>query len=173
MPIANAMAMKSSKSRRRSKISILFTNDGGFPSRLASSRWPMPAATRAAFTTPHLPGGPNADLALVLGPAGRIHMKPADLITYLAAHRDGARLLRPATWQVLHTPHFDGEYALGWNLWPDGSFTPDGSNLLWYAIASFNPRTGPAAAAAANDGRPSVGSDVGQAVRQARVSAAS
>lgn len=121
---------------------------------------------------PHPLGQPNADLPLVMGPAGRIHMSLADLITYLAAHRDGAALLRPATWDILHTPHFDGEYALGWNTWPDGSFTHDGGNLLWYAVAGFNPKTGLAAAAAANDGRPSVWKDVGQAVREARASVA-
>jgi CubicO group peptidase (beta-lactamase class C family) len=117
---------------------------------------------------PHPLGKPNADLPLVIGPAGRIHIKLADLVTYLAAHRDGADLLRPATWATLHTPHFDGEYALGWNTWPDGSFTHDGGNLLWYAVAGFNPKAGWAATAAANDGRPLVWNDVGQAARQAR-----
>lgn len=121
---------------------------------------------------PHPLGKPNADLPLVIGPAGRIHMTLTDLITYLAAHRDRAALLRPATWDVLHTPHFDGEYALGWNTWPDGSFTHDGGNLLWYAVAGFNPKAGWAAAAAANDGRPSAWNSVGQAVRQARTSVA-
>jgi len=121
---------------------------------------------------PHRLGEPHDDLPLVIGPAGRIHMTLADLVTYLAAHRDRTTLLKPATWDVLHTPHFDGEYALGWNTWPDGSLTHDGSNLLWYAVAGFNPRTGWAAAAAANDGRPSVGNDVGQAVREARASVA-
>ena len=57
--------------------------------------------------------------------------------------------------------------ALGWNTSPDGSFTHNRSNLLGYAIASFNPRSGVAAAAAANDGRASVWNAVGDAVRQA------
>jgi CubicO group peptidase (beta-lactamase class C family) len=116
---------------------------------------------------PHPVGEPNDDLPLVMGPAGRVHMSLADLTTYLAAHRDRTALLKPGTWDVLHTPHFDGEYALGWNTWPDGSFTHDGSNLLWYAVAGFNPKTGLVAAAAANDGRPSVWNAVGEARRQA------
>lgn len=116
---------------------------------------------------PHPPGQPNADLPLVLGPAGRIHMSLAELTTYLAAHRDRTGLLKPATWDTLHTPHFDQSYALGWNVWPDGSFTHDGSNLLWYAVAQFNPRTGLVGAAAANDGRASVWNSVGEAARQA------
>jgi CubicO group peptidase (beta-lactamase class C family) len=117
---------------------------------------------------PHPPGGPNDDFPLVIGPAGRIHMSLGDLVTYLAAHRDRTRLLKPAGWDELHTPHFDGEYALGWNTWPDGTFTHDGSNLLWYAVASFNPKTGIVAAAATNDGRPSVGNAVGEALREAK-----
>jgi len=121
---------------------------------------------------PHRLGEPHDDLPLVIGPAGRIHMSLAELVSYLAAHRDRTSLLKPATWAVLHTPHFGGEYALGWNTWPDGSFTHDGSNLLWYTVAGFNPKTGWAAAAAANDGRPSVWSDVGQAAREARASVA-
>jgi CubicO group peptidase (beta-lactamase class C family) len=130
-------------------------------------------AGHGAGGKPHRVGEPHDDLPLVIGPAGRIHMTLADLITYLAAHRDRTALLRPATWDVLHTPHFDGEYALGWNTWPDGSFTHDGGNLLWYAVAGFNPKTGWAAAAAANDGRPSVWGDVGQAARQARAAVTS
>jgi CubicO group peptidase (beta-lactamase class C family) len=120
----------------------------------------------------HPLGQPNSDLPLVIGPAGRIHMSLPDLVTYLAAHRDRTRLLRPATCEVLHTPHFDGEYALGWNTWPDGSFTHDGGNLLWYAVAGFNLKSGLAAAAAANDGRPSVWPYVGQAARAAKASVA-
>lgn len=116
---------------------------------------------------PHLPGQPNADLPLVMGPAGRLHMSLTDLAIYLAAHRDRTGFLQPTTWDILHTPHFDGQYALGWNTWPDGSFSHDGSNLLWYAVATFNPKTGILAAAAANDGRTAVWGAVGDAVRQA------
>jgi CubicO group peptidase (beta-lactamase class C family) len=118
---------------------------------------------------PHPLGQPNSDLPLVMAPAGRIHLNLGDLITYLAAHRDQTPLLAAATWRVLHTPHSDGEYALGWNTWPDGSYTHDGGNLLWYAIASFNPKTGIAATAAANDGGATVFGPVGEAVRQAIV----
>jgi len=121
-----------------------------------------------AALQPHRPGEPHDDLPLVIGPAGRVHMNLADLITYLAAHRDRTRLLTPRTWDMLHTPHFDGEYALGWNTWPDGSLTHDGGNLLWYAVAGFNPKAGWAAAAATNDGPPTVWGDVGQAAREAR-----
>jgi len=142
----------------------------GPPGRLGALL--QPVGHGPARGQPHRLGEPHDDLPLVIGPAGRIHMNLADLITYLAAHRDRTTLLRPATWHALHTPHFSGEYALGWNTWPDGSFTHDGSNLLWYAVAGFNPKTGWAATAVANDGRPSVWSDVGQAAREARASVA-
>ena len=132
----------------------------------------QPVGHGPALAQPHRLGDPHDDLPLVIGPAGRIHMNLADLITYLAAHRDRTTLLKPATWDVLHTPPFGGDYALGWNTWPDGSFTHDGGNLLWYAVAGFNPKAGWAATAAANDGRPSVWSDVGQAAREARASVA-
>jgi CubicO group peptidase (beta-lactamase class C family) len=127
----------------------------------------QPVGHGPALRQPHRLGEPHDDLPLVIGPAGRIHMNLTDLATYLAAHRDRTTLLKPGTWDVLHTPHFDGEYALGWNTWPDGSFTHDGSNLLWYAVAGFNPKTGLVAAAVANDGRPSVWNAVGEARRQA------
>jgi CubicO group peptidase (beta-lactamase class C family) len=116
---------------------------------------------------PHPPGRPNDDFPLVIGPAGRIHMTLADLMTYLAAHRDGTRLVTPAGWETLHTAHFGDAYALGWNVQSDGRYSHDGSNLLWYAVAAFNPKVGVAAAAAANDGRPSVWSTVGDAARGA------
>jgi CubicO group peptidase (beta-lactamase class C family) len=130
----------------------------------------QPVGHGPALAQPHRLGEPHDDLPLVIGPAGRVHMNLAHLVGYLTAHRDRTSLLKPATWDVLHTPHFGGEYALGWNIWPDGSFTHDGGNLLWYAVAGFNPRAGWAATAAANDGRPSVWSDVGQAAREARAS---
>ena len=104
---------------------------------------------------------------MVIGPAGRIHMSLADLLAYLAAHRDRTGLVTPASWTTLHTAHFGDSYALGWNLQSDGRYTHDGSNLLWYAVAAFDPKAGVAAAAAANDGRPLAWSAVGDAARAA------
>jgi hypothetical protein len=156
----------------REVFSPLALHSAGFGPPGHAGALDQPVGHGPALAQPHPPGQPNADLAFVLGPAGRIHMSLSDLVAYLAAHRDGARLLKPATWDVLHTPHFDKEYALGWNTWPDGSFSHDGSNLLWYAVAGFNPKSGLAAAAAANDGRPSVWNYVGQAARGAKAGVA-
>jgi Beta-lactamase len=92
------------------------------------------------------------DNPVVLGPAGTIHMNLADLLTYLAAHRDGASFLSARSWRTLHTPPFGGDYAMGWVVRPDGYLWHNGSNTLWYAEAEFNNTSGVAAAAAANDG---------------------
>jgi CubicO group peptidase (beta-lactamase class C family) len=101
---------------------------------------------------PYPPGAPITDNPAVLGPAGRVHGAFGDMLTYLAAHRDRARFLRRESWEMLHTPPFGGDYAMGWvrrgdTLWHNGS------NTLWYAEMMFDPVRDVAAAAAANDGR--------------------
>jgi CubicO group peptidase (beta-lactamase class C family) len=76
-----------------------------------------------------------ADNVVAMGPAGRVHLAPADLLRYLGAHRERQDLLRPDTWKRLHTPPFGGDYALGWTRRDDGSLWHNGSNTLWYAEA--------------------------------------
>lgn len=101
--------------------------------------------------------GPGAwnDNPTALGPAGRVHMSVGDMLAYLAAHRDQPEVyLKPDSWAKLHTPPFGGDYALGWMVKSDGTLWHNGSNTLWYAEALFNPKTGIAAAAAANDAAP-------------------
>lgn len=95
-----------------------------------------------------------ADNPYALGPAGRVHMSPTDVLSYLRAHRDAAAFLKPDTWRTLHTPPFGGDYAMGWMTRPNGDLWHDGSNTLWYARALFNERNGVAALAATNEGRP-------------------
>ncbi len=98
--------------------------------------------------------GPGAlnDNPTALGPAGRVHMTVADMLTYLAAHRDRPEsYLKSDSWTKLHTPPFGGDYALGWMVKGDGTVWHNGSNTLWYAEVVFNPKTGIVAAAAAND----------------------
>jgi CubicO group peptidase (beta-lactamase class C family) len=93
-----------------------------------------------------------SDNPVALGPAGRVHMSLADLLTYLAAHRDEDPILRPESWRTLHKPPFGGDYAMGFIVKPDGSLWHNGSNTLWYAEARFDAAAGLAAAAVANDG---------------------
>lgn len=82
---------------------------------------------------PHPPGVPPQDNPAVAGPAARLHAPMAAMIRFLEAHRTRAPLLRPATWDRLHTPPFGGTYALGWIVRGDGSLWHDGSNNLWTA----------------------------------------
>jgi len=93
------------------------------------------------------------DLPTVLAPAGAVHMTMTDLLTYLAAHRDRTKLLREESWERLHTAPFGGTYALGWGLRPDGGLWHNGSNLLWYAEALIDMKSGVVSAGAVNDGR--------------------
>ena len=62
--------------------------------------------------------GPVMDNAPVMGPAGRIHCSIQDWAKFvqdqLRGDRGAPALLKPATYQKLHTPPFGGDYALGW-----------------------------------------------------------
>ncbi len=89
------------------------------------------------------------DNPAVLGPAGRLHMPLSSLLDYLDAHRTRAGLLRPESWDTLHTPPFGGDYALGWIV-RDGALWHNGSNTVFYAEAQFDREAGVVAAAAAN-----------------------
>jgi D-alanyl-D-alanine carboxypeptidase len=60
--------------------------------------------------------GPSVDNPPVLSPAGRVHCTIQDWARFIADQLRGARgeppLLQPASYQKLHTPPFEGEYAL-------------------------------------------------------------
>lgn len=62
--------------------------------------------------------GPAMDNPPVMGPAGRVHGTIRDWAKFAQDQLRGARgetaLLKTATYQKLHTPPFDGDYALGW-----------------------------------------------------------
>lgn len=102
---------------------------------------------------PFPPGEAVTDNPVALGPAGTLHLSLADLLGYLAAHRDAAsQFLAADSWNTLHTPPFGGDYALGWVVRRDGSLWHNGSNTLWYAEASISRAAGVVAAAVCNDG---------------------
>lgn len=99
------------------------------------------------------PAPPSADNPPALGPAGRVHMSLADLARYLHAHavRD-PDLLSPESYEFLHAPQEDGNYACGWVVITPASRWHNGSNTMWYAEAVFDTETNTAAAVAVNDG---------------------
>ncbi len=102
--------------------------------------------------------GPDADNPAVLGPAGRAHMTLADLTAFGLAHARGLAgsadalpgYLTAESWRLLHTPPAGGDYAVGWVRRADGTSWHNGSNTLFYAELSVNPRTIVSAAAATN-----------------------
>lgn len=93
----------------------------------------------------------RSDVPFALGPAGRVHMALADLIVYLAAHRDRpAGFLKPASWARLHTPPFGGQHALGWDVGPGGVLSHGGTNGWWKSEVRIDPARGWVGAAVTN-----------------------
>jgi CubicO group peptidase (beta-lactamase class C family) len=105
----------------------------------------------AGAHTPYPPGGPISDNPAALGPAGRVHASLDDVLKFCEAHRDRTALLKPETWDTLHTPPFGGDYAMGW-VKVESRFWHNGSNTLFYSEMTFDPATGVVCAAACNDG---------------------
>jgi CubicO group peptidase (beta-lactamase class C family) len=93
--------------------------------------------------------GPEMDNPPVVSPAGRVHCSLGDWAVFIADQLRGARgekaLLKPETYQKLHTPPFGGNYALGWVVvereWGGGPvLTHAGSNTMNFAVAWLAPR---------------------------------
>lgn len=67
---------------------------------------------------PTTENGPAMDNPPVMGPAGRIHCSVQDWARFVQDQLRGDRgepaLLKPESFQKLHTPPFGGDYALGW-----------------------------------------------------------
>jgi len=100
------------------------------------------------------PNGPRPtryDVPEVMAPAGRVHMNLDDLLIYLAAHRDRSfTFLKEASWKMLHTPPFGGDYALGWSVSPDGVLSHGGTNQKWKAEVAVDRERGLVSCSAAN-----------------------
>ncbi len=104
----------------------------------------------------------NSDSTLVIGPAGSIHMSLPDLLIYandhLAGESGNGKLLRPETYQKLHTPILDN-YAFGWVVnpheeWADGPIIwHNGSNGHWDALLALLPESRTVISITSNDGR--------------------
>jgi CubicO group peptidase (beta-lactamase class C family) len=106
--------------------------------------------------------GPDVDNPAVLGPAGTVHATLRDWAKFVAdqlrAGRSGKALLKPKTYEKLHTPPFGGDYALGWLLaerdWGGGTvMTHAGSNTMNFAVVWMTSPTVQRSPGAAVDGR--------------------
>ena len=82
----------------------------------------------------------RSDVPFAMGPAGRVNMSLGDLATYLCAHRDRPPdFLRPESWDVLHSPPFGGNYALGWEVSKGGVLSHGGTNSWWKSEVRVDP----------------------------------
>ncbi|MDT9600021.1 serine hydrolase domain-containing protein [Sphingosinicella rhizophila] len=94
-----------------------------------------------------------ADLPVVLGPAGLVHMSMTDFITYLNAHlQQSEAFLKPDSWKILHTAPFTSSYAMGWVVRDDGSIWHNGSNGRWYGEGAVDFKRRRVACAMSNSG---------------------
>lgn len=105
--------------------------------------------------------GPEVDNPPVMGPAGRVHASLRDWAAFVAEHLRGTRgqgrLLRAATYRVLHTPVEASDWALGWVVtqksWAHGrALHHTGSNTMNFANAWLAPEAGFAVLLVCNQG---------------------
>lgn len=97
---------------------------------------------------PREKNGPSVDNAAVLGPAGTVHCTLSDWAKFIADQLRGARgqngLLKVESYREIQTPHFGGEYALGWlvaehKLANGRLLTHAGSNTMNFSLAWVAP----------------------------------
>ncbi len=107
--------------------------------------------------------GPEADNPPVVGPAGTVHCSLSDWAKFIADFLRGARgekaLLNPAIYEMLGTPLYGGDYALGWLVadrdWGGGKvLTHTGSNTMNLAVAWLAPLRDFAVLVVTNQGPP-------------------
>ena len=93
--------------------------------------------------------GPAMDNPPVMGPAGRVHCSIQDwaklIQDQLRGDRGESALLKPESYQKLHTPPFGGDYALGWIVvqreWGGGTvFNHAGDNTMNFANVWIAPQ---------------------------------
>ncbi len=98
---------------------------------------------------PTTENGPAMDNPPVMGPAGRVHCTIQDWAKFIQDQLRGApgepALLQPGSYQILHTPPFGGDYALGWIVvereWGGGTvFNHAGDNTMNFANVWIAPQ---------------------------------
>jgi CubicO group peptidase (beta-lactamase class C family) len=115
----------------------------GTPGRI-DQPWP-----HTANGQPTAENGPDMDNLPVMGPAGRVHCSIQDWAKFVQDQLRGARgeqaLLKPDSYQKLHTPPFGGDYALGWlavkRSWGGGTvLNHAGDNTMNFATVWIAPK---------------------------------
>jgi len=118
---------------------------------------------------------PTADNPPVIAPGGTVHMTLGDWAKFILANlgsdaKDAP--ISPKLLKTLHTPHFGGDYALGWiamdRPWGDGRvYTHAGSNNQNFAVVWMAPKRKFAVLIATNIG----GEEAAQACDEAAATA--
>lgn len=126
---------------------LQMTNNGfggtGTPGKI-DQPWP-----HTADGEPTAMNGPDMDNPPVMGPAGRVHCSIQDWAKFVQDQLRGDRgeqaLLKPESYQTLHTQHFGGDYALGWTVvsrsWGGGKvLNHGGDNTMNFANVWIAPK---------------------------------
>lgn len=154
--IERIMAMNWEEGLRRRVFAPLGIEGAGFGAPCQRELW-----GRHSSGETWVPADPEglADNPAVFGPAGTVHMAPAEYARLLSLYlRGGAPLLRKKTLSSLLSPPSPNlRYAGGWGLVGEDAalgwmLMHDGSNTLWYARALIDPAAGFAYAAGTNRG---------------------
>lgn len=94
------------------------------------------------------PTGYEGDNPAIYGPAGGLHISLSDWALFaqdqLKGHLGKGKLLKPESYQKLHTPVTD-RYALGWGVAKNSEskvvrLAHDGSNTMWHARVTIDLR---------------------------------
>lgn len=154
--IEQATGVSWEEAMRQSIFAPLGLSSASFGAPLQEKLWGR--QTFGAAGAPVNPAG-LADNPPVFGPAGTVHMTPADYARFLSLYlRGGSPLLEPASLtRLLRPPRPELNYAGGWGLAGDGAdenrlLMHDGSNTMWYVRAVVNRVGGRAYAAGTNRG---------------------
>jgi CubicO group peptidase (beta-lactamase class C family) len=127
----------------------------GAPGTLGKADQPWGHDRSLLGTTPTQTDNPAA-----IGPGGTVHCSLDDLARFTIAHMEGEKnggLLKPETFQRLHTPTAGGDYACGWVClqrdWAGGrALMHNGSNTKWYVVMWLAPKKDFSVIAASNIG---------------------
>jgi CubicO group peptidase (beta-lactamase class C family) len=117
--------------------------------------------------------GTNDVLPPARAPAGAVNCSIKNWAKFIVAHleagKNEANLLKPETFQILHTPPFGGTYALGWRVterkWGGGQVLTHTGNNGSFAVVWMAPKRNFAVLVASNQGNGKVANACDEAAR--------